>query len=85
VAVWFGEGRVAYTLLVVTLFGLQQVQLRLQSSLHLLELPFRLAGPIAATCVLLSLLLTACALRFSGYAYGSRANSSGNLPFSVGG
>jgi hypothetical protein len=83
--VWLGEGRLAYTLLIITLFGVQQVQLRIQLSLHLLELPFSLAGPIAATSVLLSLLLTACALRYSRHVYRARAVPFGSFPFGVGG
>jgi hypothetical protein len=71
--------------LIITFFGSQLVQLWLQSFLHVLELPFSLAGPIAATCVLLAFLLTAWALRCSRQAYRSRANALADFPLAVGG
>jgi hypothetical protein len=68
-AVWRGAGITTYVLLLVTLFGFQQVQLRLQVFLHLLELPINLAGPIAVASVLLAFLLTRRVLLNSRSAY----------------
>lgn len=68
-AVWLGDGKACYGVLIAVLFGSQQVQLRLQAYLHVLELPLSLAAAIAAGCVLLALLLTPLALRSSRCAY----------------
>lgn len=84
-AVWLCEGKLGYAVLIVTLFGSQQVQLRLQSSLHVLELPLSLAAAIAAACVLLTLLLTTWAIRSSRHAYRERAITPGSFPFAAGG
>ena len=84
-AVWLGEGRLAYTLLVVTLFGSQQIQLRLQAHLHIIELPLSLAGPIAGVSLVVAFLLTQLALRFSSRAYRARANPLGSFPLGVAG
>ena len=83
-AVWRGDGNQAYLLLIITLFGLQQVQLRLQTALHYLELPFSLCGPIALSCVLLAFLLTRCALRRSSHTYRVQANPFGNIALGMG-
>ena len=77
-AVWLGEGKLGYVVLIVILFGSQQVQLRLQSSLHVLELPLGLAAAIAAACVLPALFLTSWALRSSRHAYRGRAITAGS-------
>ncbi len=84
-AVWLGEGKPSYAVLIVIFFGSQQVQLRLQSFLHVLELPLSLAAAIAAACVLLALLFTPLALRSSRHAYRERAITPGSFPFAVGG
>lgn len=83
--VWLGDGKLSYALLIVMFFGSQQVQLRLQSFLHVLELPVSLAAAIAAACVPLALLLTLLALRASRLAYRERAITPGSFPFGVGG
>jgi hypothetical protein len=83
--VWLGDGKLSYALLIMIFFGSQQVQLRLQSFLHVLELPVSLAAAIAAACVLLALLLTPLALRSSRHAYRERAITPGSFPFGVGG
>jgi uncharacterized membrane protein (UPF0136 family) len=83
-AVWRGDGKQAYVLLVITLFGLQQVQLRLQAALHSLELPFSLCGSIAAICVLLAFVLTRCALMHSSRTYRVQANPFGNIALGMG-
>jgi hypothetical protein len=83
-AVWRGDGIQAYVLLGVTLFGLQQVQLRLQTAFHYLELPFSLCGPIAAICILLAFWLTRCALMRSSRAYRVQANPFGNIALGMG-
>jgi hypothetical protein len=80
-AVWLGEGKLGYAVLIVLLFGSQQVQLRLQSFLNVLELPLSLAAAIAAACVLLALLLTPWALLSSRHAYRGRAVTPGSFPF----
>ena len=84
-AVWLGEGKLGYVVLFVVFFGSQQVQLRLQSHLHLLELPLGMAAAIAGTCVMLALLLTTWALRSSRDAYRARAITPGSYPFGLGG
>ena len=71
-AIWLGDGKPSYAVLIVVLFGSQQVQLRLQAYLHVLELPLSLAAAIAAGSVLLALLLTPWALRSSCHAYRTR-------------
>jgi hypothetical protein len=71
-AVWLGDGKLCYAVLIAVLFGSQQVQLRLQAYLHVMELPLSLAAAIAAGCVLLALLLTPWALRSSRHAYRTR-------------
>jgi hypothetical protein len=71
-AVWLGDGKPGYAVLIALLFGSQQLQLRLQAYLHVLELPLSLAAAIAAGCVLLALLLTPWALRSSRHAYRAR-------------
>jgi hypothetical protein len=83
-AVWLGEGKLAYAGLIVVFFGSQQVQLRLQSFRHIPELPLGLATAIAATCILLALLLTSWALRYGGHAYHSRTISPGDYPLGLG-
>ena len=83
-AVWLGEGKLAYAVLLVVFFGSQQVQLRLQSFLHIPELPLGLVSAIAAICILLALLLTSRALRHSGHAYHGRTTSPGDYPFGLG-
>jgi uncharacterized membrane protein (UPF0136 family) len=83
-AVWRGDGIQAYVLLAITLFGLQQVQLRLQTAFHSLELPFGLCASIAAICVLLAFLLTRCALRRSSQAYRVQATPFGNVALGMG-
>jgi uncharacterized membrane protein (UPF0136 family) len=83
-AVWRGDGKQAYVLLAITLFGLQQVQLRLQTALHYLELPFSLCGSIATICVLLAFVLTRCALMRSSHAYRVQANPFGNIALGMG-
>jgi hypothetical protein len=83
-AVWRGDGMQAYALLAITLFGLQQVQLRLQTAFHYLELPFSLCGSIAAICVLLAFLLTRCALRRSSHTYRVQANPFGDILVGMG-
>jgi hypothetical protein len=77
-AIWLGESKVGYAVLIVVLFGSQQVQLRLQSFLHVLELPLSVAAVIAGTFVILALLLTPWALRSSREAYRARAIMTGN-------
>ena len=84
-AVWLGESKLGYAVLIVVLFGSQQVQLRLQSFLHVLELPLGLAAAIAGTCVLFALLLIPWALRRSRNAYRARAITPGSYPFGLGG
>jgi hypothetical protein len=74
----------AYALLAITLFGLQQVQLRLQTAFHYLELPFSLCGSTAAICVLLAFLLTRCALRRSSHTYRVQATPFGNIALGMG-
>jgi hypothetical protein len=83
-AVWRGDSMQAYALLAFTLFGLQQVQLRLQTAFHYLELPFSLCGPIAVSCVLLAFLLTRCALKRSSHTYRVQANPFGNIALGMG-
>jgi hypothetical protein len=80
-AAWLGEGKLAYALLVVTFFGSQQVQLRLQSYLQVPELPLSLSALVAATCVLLALLLTPWAIKSSRYAYRVPAITPGAFGF----
>jgi hypothetical protein len=83
-AVWRGDGMQAYVLMAITLFGLQQVQLRLEMVFHDLELPFSLCGSIAAICLLLAFVLTRCALMHSSHAYRVRANPFGNIALGMG-
>ncbi|MEI7935110.1 MAG: hypothetical protein WCK27_00330 [Verrucomicrobiota bacterium] len=83
-AVWRGDSMQAYALLLVTMFGLQQVQLRLQTFLHYLELPFSLCGSMVAICVLLAFLLTRRALRRSSHTYRVQANPFGNIALGMG-
>jgi hypothetical protein len=83
-AVWRGDGIQTYVLLAITLFGLQQVQLRLQMAFHYLELPFSVCGPIAAVCVVLAFLLTRCALMRSSHTYRVQANPFGNILLGMG-
>jgi len=83
-AVWRGDGMQAYALLAITLFGLQQVQLRLQTAFHYLELPLSLCGAIAAICVLLAFLLTRYALVRSSRTYRVQANPLGNILLGMG-
>ena len=83
-AVWLGEGKPSYAVLIVILFGSQQVQLRLQSFLHVPELPISLAAAIAGTCVILALLLTPWAIWSSRRAYRERAITPGSFPFGMG-
>jgi hypothetical protein len=83
-AVWRGDTMQAYALLLVTMFGLQQVQLRLQTAFHYLELPFSLCGSIAAICVLLAFLLTRCALMRSSHTYRVQANPFGDIALAMG-
>jgi hypothetical protein len=71
-AVWLGDGKPTYAVLIAVLFGSQQIQLRLQAYLHVLELPLSLAAAIAAGSVLLGLLLTPWALRSSRHVYRTR-------------
>ena len=78
-AVWRGDGMPAYALLVITMFGFQQVTLRLQMFFHYPEMPFNLIGPIVAICVLLAFLLTRRALLHSSHAYRVQANPFGNV------
>jgi hypothetical protein len=75
-AVWLGDGKPGYIVLIALLFGSQQVQLRLQAYLHVMEVPLSLAAAIAAGCVLLALLLTPWALRSSRHAYRARTMSA---------
>lgn len=82
-AVWLGESKLSYVVLIVVLFGSQQVQLRLQSFLHVLELPLPMAAAIAGTFVMLALLLTPWALRSSRNAYHARAITTGSYPFGI--
>lgn len=82
-AVWLGEGKPGYVVLIVIWFGSQQVQLRVQSLLHVLELPLSLAAAIAAACVLLALVLTPWALLSSRHAYRGRAITPGSFPFGL--
>jgi len=84
-AVWLGEGKLAYALLIVLLFGSQQVQLRLQSHLHLLELPLGVSGAIATCCVSVALLHTCLAVRSSRHAYRAAVTTPGNSPFWING
>jgi hypothetical protein len=83
-AVWRGDGIQTYVLLAITLSGLQQVQLRLQTALHSLELSFSLCGSIAAICVLLAFVLTRCALMHSSRTYRVQANPFGNIALAMG-
>jgi hypothetical protein len=83
-AVWRGDSMQAYALLLVTMFGLQQVQLRLQTFLHYLELPFSLCGPIAAVCILMAFLLTRHALMRSSHTYRVQANPFGDILVGMG-
>jgi hypothetical protein len=83
-AVWRGDGMQAYALLAITLFGLQQVQLRLQTALHYMELPLSVCGPIAAICVLLAFLFTRRALMRSSHTYRVQANPFGNIALGMG-
>jgi hypothetical protein len=83
-AVWRGDTGQAYALLAITLLGLQQVQLQLQTAFHYLELPFSLCGPIAAICVLLAFLLTRCALMRSSHTYRVQANPFGDILVGMG-
>jgi hypothetical protein len=80
VAIWLGDGKPSYAVLIAVLFGSQQVQLRLQAYLHVLELPLSLAAAIAVGSALLALLLTPWALRSSRHAY--RARTLGAAVFS---
>ena len=82
--VWRGDSMQAHVLLLVTMFGLQQVQLRLQTLLHYLELPFSLGGPIAAACILVAFLLTRHALLRSSHTYRVQANPLGDVALSMG-
>jgi len=84
-AAWLGEGKLSYALLLITFFGSQQVQLRLQTSMHLLELPLRLSTTIAAGSVLLALLLISGVIRYSRLAYRPRGIAPGTYPFGLGG
>ncbi len=77
--VWRGDGLPTYALLVVTLFGGQQVQLRLQTFFQLRELPADLTVPIAATGILLAFLLARRALQNSSRACRIKATPLGNL------
>ena len=79
-AVWRGDSLLAYALLLVTMFGLQQVQLRLQNLLHYPELPFSLCGPIAAGCILVAFLLTRHALMRSSHSYRVQVPPLGSHP-----
>jgi hypothetical protein len=79
-AVWRSDSIQAYVLLLVTIFGLQQVQLRLQTFLHYPELPFSLCGPIAAVCVLVAFLLTRHALRRCSHTYRVQVPPLGSHP-----
>jgi uncharacterized membrane protein (UPF0136 family) len=83
-AVWRGDTIQAYALLAITLFGLQQVQLRLETAFHYRELPFSLCGSIAAICILLAFLLTRCALMRSSHTYRVQANPFGNIALGLG-
>jgi len=83
-AVWRGDGIQTYVLLAITLFGLQQVQLRLQTAPLSLEPPFSLGGAIAGICVLLAFVLTRFALMHSSHAYRVRANPFGNIALGMG-
>jgi hypothetical protein len=83
-AVWRGDGMQAYALMAITLFGLQLVQLPLQTAFHYLELPFSLCCSIAAICVLLAFLLTRYALMRSSHTYRVQANPFGNTTLGVG-
>lgn len=83
-AVWRGDGMQAYALLLVTMFGLQQVQLRLQTAFHYLELPFSLCGSIAAIGVLLAFVLTRCALLRSSRTYRVQAKPFGDIALAMG-
>jgi hypothetical protein len=83
-AVWRGDGIQTYVLLAITLFGLQQVQLRLQTAFHYLELPFSLCGSIAAISILLAFVLTRCALMRSSRTYRVQANPFGNIALGMG-
>ena len=83
-AVWRGDGMQAYALLAFTLFGFQQVQLRLEMVFHNLELSVSLCGSIAAIGVLLAFVLTRFALMRSSHAYRVRANPFGNIALGMG-
>jgi len=83
-AVWRGAGAQACALLVVTLFGFQMATLRLQTFLHVPEMPFSLIGLIVAPCVLLAFLFTCGALRHGSRGYRVQANPSGNFAWGTG-
>jgi hypothetical protein len=83
-AVWRGDGMQAYALLAITLFGLQQVQLRLQTAFHYPELPLSVCGPIAGICVLLAFLLTRYVLLHSSHTYRVQANPFGDILVGMG-
>ncbi len=68
-AVWQGSGKPVYITLLLTLFGFFMGGVWLQGYLHVLEMPFGLAGPIAAIIILLAFLLTRRALLHSSRAY----------------
>ena len=84
-AVWLGEGKLAYAMLILLLFGSLQVQLWLHSHLHPLELPLGVSGVIAACCVPVALLLTCLALGSSRHAYRAGVTTPGSYPFGING
>ncbi len=84
-ALWRGEGMLAYILLFLTVLGFQRIYGELQISFHHVEVPFDLTGPIAAITVLLAFVLTRLALLRSSHAYRVRASPFGNFPGAGGG
>lgn len=84
VAVWQGAGKQAYAGLLLTLFGFWMGGMWLQTFLHYPEIPFRLAGLIAASSLLLAFLLTRRALSHSHRACRIQANPAATLPWGAG-
>jgi hypothetical protein len=78
-AAWLGESVMGYVLLAVTIFGMQQVQLGLQTFLHLHQLPMSIVGAIALGGALLAFVLTRHALLHGGRSYRVWALPSGNF------
>jgi hypothetical protein len=83
-AMWRGEGMLAYVLVIVTLFGSQRVYGWLRYATYPPVVPWGAVGAIAVAGMVLGWLLTRWALEHSSQAYRVRLSPTGTFPWAGG-